>query len=724
MPINPFGHTNPSQRRGASGSSQESQATQESAAQPAREEQARPEGAPDGADAAASASHPMMSGRESHWHKSLVSAIRKGATYQASLDQWLKDAPPTERRARQEIFERIMNWQNVGDVDEPLDLSAESLLEETGIEETITDLPPLPPRLRQVGLLGHQVESFAANKLPDSLTILDVSSNTLTELPENLPASLKVLYVANNRLRSLPKILPAILRELYAENNRLRSLPEILPDTLLALDVMENDLERLPETLPDSLGVLDASRGRVELEIPAGVLEAASREEDPCEIILQGTRVSVVSQERIMAHNERVAREGVGQTIEGGVNVYGVRRRSQTLGDAVRAWYSNRAPGYAVVWQNIRREAVSKANGIPLEELNQANEEELNEAHKSGRITDPTVSFWTLLDSLSGTMDAKIDSSTFRERVVDLLNEMENDKELRETCFNHAYDAVETCHDNVTLGFNNMERALLTRRAARGDFTPQVVFKLGLSTFKQDMLDALATQKAHEIGKGHEEREVMLYYRKIAADILELPHRSRHMLFEAEAISDQNQNLLVNSTDLFTAASTVMSAANDPQQITGFLTQWEPWQKGLARQHPEKFKDTDLMEVKNAIQKILEELMGMSDLNEETSDLDELIREFAKEIIHLDEGTSDLDELIRDFSKKINNPAKEVSNPAEGGSNLGEEISHLGEGDKMKIMNTLQKKYNNLDEILFGPERERLTREFVMSNIASGSGAS
>lgn len=768
MPINPLGHNNPSQRQFTSGAPQENEAAQaDPDTQSAREEQARQEGA-----VASSSRHAMSSpGRDSHLQRSLLASISREtnesvgsnedfARYLDSLDNWVNSAPAHEREIRENTRDRIVAWQAAGRADAPLDLSATSLREQAGINEKITELPPLPPRLQKVNVSGNRLESLAAGELPDSLKELNVSSNRLIELPENLPVSLEVLDVGRNRLQDLPEELPPALKELNVQNNRLDGLPEELPPALKKLNVRNNALISLPENLPASLEVLDAGYNRLEdlpfnlpaalkklyvrnnsifnlpedlpvtlevldvqhnqlvglpvylpaflkelnvrsnnlvilpndlpaalevlnvgnnylkklpesfpaslilldasqenalqrreeLMVPIGVLEAALRERNPCRINLRGTRISAALQQWITAHNERVAQNGTGREIEivGGANRYGVGRTSQTLGEAVRKWYNTRAPGYAIVWREIRRKALSKANEIPLAELDKANEEDL---------IDPTRPFWALLDSLSGTKEAKLDSA-FRERVTKLLDAMEGDEKLCATCFNIAQGGDESCHDNVTLTFNQMEQAHLARCAAKGDFTPQEVFELGVNTFKLQMLDELAIKKAREVGKGNEELEVVLYYRTKLAERLNLRHQPRGMIFESEATTDANGNPVLDASDLDAAADVVQSVANNPQRIIEFLTEWEAWQEDLARRYPKTFNSADLKKAQDDIYKDLGEL-------DERSDLDD--------------------------------------------------------GEKLREKNALMNRYNNLDAELFGPERERLTREFVMGNVASSS---
>ena len=625
MPFNPF------QIRFNFRIPQRNRATQNPVAQPAREEQ---QSRSEDAGSTAASSHHTMAARALHLQRALTDAANAGESsrrnhhlefYVFSLDSWVKKSSSNQKRFREEVRNRIVGWLDAGREEAPLNLSAASLREAVGIDEALTQMPPLPPGVQMADISGHRFLNLPERNLPNTLRFLNASECNLHYLDITLPASLEVLNIQNNRI------------------------------------------ENLPPRLPNSLVRLNASEGQGELIVPSSILAAASRTENPCEINLRGTRISAASQRRIETHNQRVSQNGIGRQIEiergassrsNNINIYGVGRRSETLGQAVQAWYTTDVPGRTAAWQNIRREAISQANAISLEDLNQANEEMLNRAHQDDRFTDdPTVHFWALLDSLKGTKDARIDS-TFRERVTVLLDAMKGDKELRDTCFSIARAGDETCHDNVTLRFNQMEQAHLIRRAEKGDFTPQEIFNLGVNTFKLQVLDEQAIKKAHEIGKDHEALEVVLYYRTNLADRLNLPHQSRNMIFNTVATYDQNWNVAVNRRVLDKAAETVQSVANNPKPIVEFMVGWKPWLKDLARRYPEKFNPAELEKAQEKIYDQLEKLDKRNDLNE---------------------------------------------------------------GDKLERSKALLEEFNKLDGKLFGPERERLTKEFVMSNAASSS---
>lgn len=621
--------TNPSQGIFTSGIPQGNQATQNPVAQSTREEQTRLEGTN---TAASSSRH--MARRALELQRTLSDSVSASESsrnnhslefYRHTLDLWMKHSPSVERRVREEVRKRIVSWQDAGRAEAPLNLSAASLREEAGIEEVLTLMPPLPPGVQRADISGHRF---------------------LTLPQHNLRNTLRFLNASECNLQYLSIELPAFLEELNIQNNRIESLPIRLPNSLIRLN---------------------ASGGRGEFLVPAGILVAASRAENPCEINLRGSRVSAISQRRIAEHNARVAQDGIGREIEieqgagnreNNINIYGVGRTSKTLGQAVQAWYNTHAPERAVAWCNIRREAISQANKIPLEEMNKANEEELNKGQEKGRFADPTVHFWNCLDSLKGTREAQIDS-IFKRRVTVLLDAMEGDKALRDTCFSIARRADESCHDNVTLGFNEMEQAHLTRCAARGDFTQQKVFDLGVSAFKLQMLDELAKKKAHEIGKDSEELEVVLYYRTKLAEQLKLPHQSRDMLFERIATRGGGWWGIwggVKSKDLRQATLAVESVANDSKKMIEFLMDWKPWQQDLARRYPDQFKTDDLEKEQAEVRDQMEKLEERSDLNDD------------------------------------------------------------GKWQKSKA---LKVEFENLDGKLFGPKREQLTREFMETNVAS-----
>lgn len=116
-------------------------------------------------------------------------------------------------------------------------------------------------------------------ELADTLEVLDLSGNALTELPDDLPRlrHLRVLFCSNNPFRQLPPVLgqcaqlsmigfkacaiesvpatslPANLRWLILTDNRIESLPDEIGQCrqLQKLMLAGNRLQALPESLAD-----------------------------------------------------------------------------------------------------------------------------------------------------------------------------------------------------------------------------------------------------------------------------------------------------------------------------------------------------------------------------------------------------------------------------------------------------------------------------------------
>jgi Leucine-rich repeat (LRR) protein len=109
--------------------------------------------------------------------------------------------------------------------------------------------------------------------LPDSLEILDISYNCISEMTTPLPNRLKALEISFNPITVLPALpdtlthlgciscpigvlpeLPPVLEMLYACACGLNSLPE-LPPTLTTLSVSGNDIRSFPVFPPSLIDV-------------------------------------------------------------------------------------------------------------------------------------------------------------------------------------------------------------------------------------------------------------------------------------------------------------------------------------------------------------------------------------------------------------------------------------------------------------------------------------
>ncbi|WP_299803412.1 leucine-rich repeat-containing protein kinase family protein [uncultured Shewanella sp.] len=101
------------------------------------------------------------------------------------------------------------------------------------------------------GLTQFPQEIFS---LADSLEILDLSDNNLSELPDNLSDlhQLKILFLTNNCFESVPLVLAKCpkLEMISFKSNNLKLLAEkALPDNTRWLILTDNNLESLPDDM-------------------------------------------------------------------------------------------------------------------------------------------------------------------------------------------------------------------------------------------------------------------------------------------------------------------------------------------------------------------------------------------------------------------------------------------------------------------------------------------
>ncbi len=90
--------------------------------------------------------------------------------------------------------------------------------------------------------------------LADSLEILDLSNNSLSDLPDEIKRlhKLKIFFASNNLFETLPEVLGLCpnLEMVGFKSNKIKEVPaNSLPDLLRWLILTDNQIETLPETL-------------------------------------------------------------------------------------------------------------------------------------------------------------------------------------------------------------------------------------------------------------------------------------------------------------------------------------------------------------------------------------------------------------------------------------------------------------------------------------------
>lgn len=315
--------------------------------------------------------------------------------------------------------------------------------------------------------------------LPSNLLTLYAAENQLGCLPDTLPPTLHTLYVSGNQLTSLPNTLPLALRHLYAADNQLTSLPDTLPPALHSLYAADNQLSSLPDTLPPTLDTLDASANQL-TSLPENILALPNT----CSIYIDASHLS----------------EAVRNRLSAAMNVPGYSN--------VQIDYDMGGSGSILVARSLQEEVCvwkhECSNTTPADWS----------AFQSSLHAPQFAQFLLRLRETSQYLDVRT-KSNFQQRVVNLLRQLQDDAELRGTCFNLAHDAVETCGDRVALRMLNIETVCFDKRMEvqirAGEFNnnPQVVVNHVRAQYR---LQALADAASAKIETLHfcDEVEVML----------------------------------------------------------------------------------------------------------------------------------------------------------------------------------------------------------------------
>lgn len=156
------------------------------------------------------------------------------------------------------------------------------------------------------------------------------------------------------------------------------------------------------------------------------------------------------------------------------------------------------------------------------------------------KASPESAAFFTVLADITRSAEyaSPVTRPALAERVWDMLEAASENQGIRETLFAVADDRV-TCGDGSSVEFMNLESELLAARALESVGAQSAEGSL-ISTarklFRLSLVDAIAQRDVEARGPGFTEQvEVILAYRIRLADKLELPVKSRGMLFSEQA---------------------------------------------------------------------------------------------------------------------------------------------------------------------------------------------
>ncbi|EFW59676.1 invasion plasmid antigen / internalin, putative [Shigella flexneri CDC 796-83] len=404
--------------------------------------------------------------------------------------------------------------------------------------------------------------SSLPDNLPAQITLLNVSYNQLTNLPE-LPVTLKKLYSASNKLSELP-VLPPALESLQVQHNELENLPA-LPDSLLTMNISYNEIVSLP-SLPQALKNLRATRNFL-TELPAFsegnnpvvreyFFDRNQISHIPESILNLRNECSIhISDNPLSSHALQALQRLTSSPDYHGPQIYFSMSDGQQntlhrpLADAVTAWFpENKQSDVSQIWHAFEHE--EHAN-----------------------------TFSAFLDRLSDTVSAR-NTSGFREQVAAWLEKLSTSAELRQQSFAVAADATESCEDRVALTWNNLRKTLLVHQASEGLFDNDTgaLLSLGREMFRLEILEDIARDKVRTL---HfvDEIEVYLAFQTMLAEKLQLSTAVKEMRFYG--VSG------VTANDLRTAEAMVRS--REENEFKDWFSLWGPWHAVLKRTEADRW---------------------------------------------------------------------------------------------------------------------------------------
>ena len=183
---------------------------------------------------------------------------------------------------------------------------------------------------------------------------------------------------------------------------------------------------------------------------------------------------------------------------------------------------------------------------------------------------DNDLSSW--LNGLHETKEYKKNGKDYRNRIINIVNHIADDREFRNFFFDTQYYSTTSCSNRTTLGVEDFETRVFLSKANRlseqkSPASERKLMKMGAQMFRLGLLEKYFVNKSWA---GAYPIEDMLYFKIHLKDALDLPVKVSHMggtLFIA-----------ANRKDLKDAKKYVRQQST-LENLSRFLQNWEPWQR-------------------------------------------------------------------------------------------------------------------------------------------------
>lgn len=184
--------------------------------------------------------------------------------------------------------------------------------------------------------------------------------------------------------------------------------------------------------------------------------------------------------------------------------------------------------------------SVGEARGVWLSEATTSEQARRGGLWDELRASPESAAFFTVVADITRSAEyaSQVTRPALAERVWDMLEAASENQGIRETLFAVADDRV-TCGDGSSVEFMNLESELLAARALESVGAQSAegpLISTARKLFRLSLVDAIAQRDVEARGPGFTEQvEVILAYRIRLAVRLELPVKSRVMLFSEQA---------------------------------------------------------------------------------------------------------------------------------------------------------------------------------------------
>jgi Leucine-rich repeat (LRR) protein len=416
----------------------------------------------------------------------------------------------------------------------------------------LTTLPiTLPAWLKELDASSNLLETLPES-LPSGLVDLNVDHNRLRGFPEYLPSTLENIHASANRLRRLSDYMPGSLRQLNVDGNMLIALPKKLPAHLTHVNADDNALTYLPHTLPATLIQLVLDRNRL-TTLPEYV---ASRLKHFCTVSLHGNPLSEKTRAYLQGLSEEASYRGPTFVFSRPDDLFSFPVRP--LHAAVFEWYRELDEPDST---EARRAIFSKWQSFDSE--------------------DGASAFSHFLDGLQRTVS--YGNELFRASIVDWLDYLGMNSDLRNKTFLASVGATENCQDRVSYTLNTMKQLRIEDDVARGIYDERIgdLLPLARGMFRLSTLNKIANQKILSLNLV-DEIEACLAYQVKLRTVLHLPVDTPDMrFFDASYVTDD---------DLKDAENTVKVL--EQSEFARYLSRWTPWQILLERVEPKTYAES------------------------------------------------------------------------------------------------------------------------------------